>query len=153
MQSFYLIITTEKLFLYDIMNCEWQYFEGNPYLKYSMQMIRSDVKILLEYMFDYYNMTKDSSELEFVVIKHADAIRSQLILEALNGFVKGTIEIDDVIQKIIAKLDVDVTLYINDFGVNYDGLNYKYKSNKLIQSEFNLLGYTLNEEDIINYIV
>lgn len=153
MQSFYLVITTEKLFLYDIMNCEWQYFEGNPYLKYSMQMIRNDVKILLEYMFDYYNMTIDSSELEFVVIKHADAIRSQLILEALNGFVKDTIEIDNVIQKIIAKLADDRMLYIDDFGVNYDGLNYKYQSNKLMQREFNLLGYTINEEDIINCIV
>ena len=150
MQKFYLVIATEKIYLFDYDNrTERQYIEGNPYLKFHLNTVKEDINKLLAYLISEYNMALDSPEIEFVVIKNFDELCSQLVIKELGTFVANVVELESIMKNLIAKLRTDKNLLIDEFGVNFDGINYKLNGKVIVKNEFSLLGYTVNEEKIL----
>lgn len=154
MQLFYLIIGKDKLFLYEKDNgrAVKQYIEGNAYFSYDINKADSDVKRMLDLLVNEYNLDT-VAELEFIVLENDDDIRTNKIEQVLSDYIIENLDLRSTLLKIMKTLNKDKKLYINEFGINYDGMSFYIKNNKLEKSEFNLLSYTLQEDTLMKYII
>ena len=154
MQIFYLIIGKDKLFLYEKDNghAVKQYIEGNPYFLYDVNKAESDVQRMLDLLVNEYNLDT-VAELEFIILENDDDIRTNKIEQILSDYIIEKLDLRKTLLKIMKTLNKDKKLYINDFGINYDGMSFYIKNNKLEKSEFNLLSYTLQEDTLMKYII
>ena len=158
MRTFYLVIGKDKFYVYrkDKDTFAPEYIDGNPYMKYGIHHVKSDIQHLLESLQHNYNL-ETMREIKFIVVNNSDPVRNSIIENALDGkdtqagYINSIYDFKDILVKAIKTLSKDKTLYISEFGINYDGDSYMLKDGILKQSEFNLLGYTIYHERLINY--
>ena len=158
MKKFYLIIGKDRFCVYHKDNNAFalEYIDGDPYMTYDIHRINGDIKRLLEALQQNYNL-ETMSELNFIVVKNSDPIRNSVIEKAITGeegqasLIKGKYELKDILVKAIKKLSKDEKLHISEFGINYDGDSYILEDGILKQGEYNLLGYTIAQECLIDY--
>lgn len=153
MHTFYMIISKEKLYLYKKDNDEYlrQQIEGNYYFRYSINNVRNDVNRLLNSLVKEFNMDT-RAEIMLVVIDNEDDITSRSIEASIKEYTVDKYDISTLMLKVLKTLDKDSSLLINEFGVNFDGKNYIQKDDRIVKKGFNLLGYTLDEDDLMKYI-
>ena len=73
-------------------------------------------------------------------------------LRVSKNNVKEVIKLDTVLFRVIHDLLKDKSLYIDEFGVNYDEESYVMRSNALERSNYSLLAYTINQDILMNYV-
>lgn len=88
--------------------------------------------------------------LEFDVLECSDKILYKKVLNALNGLVKKTYDLNSTMRYVIEKLSADTSLRIKEFGVNYDGFSYMVQNGELFKNEFNLLAFSISGKTIVN---
>ncbi len=153
MQTFYMIIGGEALFLYTKEGASYQrqYIAANPEFPYQPSRVRDDVQKLLSILVEEYNL-EDRSELTFSVVGGEDIVITETVCSVLDGNISDQYSLHSVISKIITKLDKDEKLLIKEFGINFDGINYRLVSGSIQKSDYNLLGYTIQADDLMRYI-
>lgn len=153
MQLLYLIIGKEKLFLYEKDNghVERQHIQGNPYFSYDINNAKYDIKKMLHLLVDEYNLDT-VAELEFIILENIDKTITNIVEELLSEYIVKKIDINEAILDVMKILNKDKKLYIDLFGINYDGISFRLEKNKLKKYGFNLLSYTLNEDNLIKFI-
>lgn len=153
MQALYMIIGKEALYLYAKEGADYQrqYIEASPEFPYQAGRVQDDIKELLKVLVEEYNL-EDVSELTFSVVGNTDPIITEMICSVLNGNISNQYELYSVISQIILKLVMDEKLMIREFGINFDGFNYRLIDGDMQKGDYNLLGYTLQTDDFIKYI-
>lgn len=158
MKKFYLIIGKDKFLVYHKNKnaFELESIDGNLYVKYDIHRINSDMQNLLEALQNAYNL-ETMEELKFVVMPNSDPLRNSIIEKALSGeteqasYIYSKYELKDILLKAIQRLSKDKKLHISEFGINYDGDSYILMDGILKQGEYSLLGYTIEQERLIDY--
>ena len=153
MQIFYMIIGRDVLYLYEKngTNYNRQYIEGNPEFYYQLNNMRNNIERLLQVLTEEYNL--DSTlEITFVVIENDDPVVTEAVDRALERHISKQYDLSAIMPEIIKKMYVDGIPLIKEFGVNFDGRNYLLTNGKVNKCDYNLLAYTLNADEIIEYI-
>lgn len=152
-QTFYMIIGKNKLYLYEKEDkiFERLYIEGNPEYSYDINRAKKCIAELMDRLADEYNMDT-IAEIEFVIIDNEDPVISNVMNQVLNEYIKEEYPIDSLLSNIYQKLERDKKLFISDYGINFDGKNFSKKNNVLEKKEFSLLGYTINQDELMKYI-
>ncbi len=154
MQTFYLLIGKNQLFLYQKKDSKYtrQYIEGNPAFQYELNNANHDMDRLLDLLVNECNLNT-RAELEFIVIGNEDPICSEVMKRNLEGFILEWHEIDTILQTALTLYsNRDKKRMIKEWGINFDGKNYKLEKNQVSKEKFSLLGYTLEEDAVLNFL-
>lgn len=164
MQIFYMITGRDVLYLYekDGMKYNRQYIQGNPEYHYQIHTVKKDMEKLLKELAEDYNLDIDmdhvdiqkanNTEMAFVMVENADPVLTEAVSRGLGGFLSQKYVLDSLISDIIRKLCSDGQPLVKDFGVNFDGNNYRLANGVIQRNNFSLLGYTLQPDDLLQYI-
>lgn len=153
MQTFYMVVQKGKVNLYvrEGSRLVGQYINGNPEFCYKLNHAAGDMQRLFQSLVDEYNL--DSvAELEIIMIENEDAVCSQVVGQALGEYVVERKGIGEAISKAWKRLVKDKKLMVQEYGINFDGKNYKIESERVKKSGFSLLGYTLDPGSLMKYI-
>lgn len=150
---FYVVIGKGAFFVYrkEDKKFEPEYIDGNPYYRYILHEIKSSAKQMLAALADINNL-ENENEIELAIIENSDRVRNVNVKLALENNVKEVIKLDTVLFRVIHDLLKDKSLYIDEFGVNYDEESYVMRSNALERSNYSLLAYTINQDILMNYV-
>lgn len=154
MQQLKIIICKDEFFVFDGTN--QISIDGNLSFEYSMNRVQEDVARFLERLAYYYNLS-GSSELSVLLVANEDDSITKTVANAFDGQEKAVhredvCEIDRIITDVIRQLSNDKTQHIDEFGVNFDGINYMLKNNTLEKQPFSLLGLTIGAAELANHI-
>lgn len=151
MQTFYLVIEKSSLSLFSLNNYERIPIEGNEQYTYDLNYSTNCINILLEILANEFNL--DSiGEIDFIVINNEDKVISEVMNKALEKHIKKIYDIEKIVENLLYKLNRDKKLYIDKYGINFDGKSYIIQENKISKKEFNLLGYTITDEQLIKFV-
>ena len=153
MQTLYMIIGKDALFLYakEGVSYQRQYIAAKPEFPYQPSHIMEDIQTLLSLIMEEYNL-EDRLELTFSVVEGEDTALSEKVCSMLDGNISKRHPLYSVIFHIIIKLEGDGRPLIKEFGINFDGVNYRLVNGSIQKSNYNLLGYTMQADDLIQYI-
>lgn len=154
MQEFYVIVGREELYLYEKEGTEYnrQYIQGNSEFHYQINLAKNNVESLLRILADEYNLDNDS-EMRFMLIENADTIVTEAVCKGFEEYLSKRCPLDVVMKNVIKRLESDGIPLIEESGVNYDGVNYKCGNGGMQKTDFNLLGYTLQPDDLMQCMV
>ena len=151
--QFYVVIGKSAFFVYrkNGENFEPEYIDGNPYYRYILHNIKSSAKQLLTALVDINNLDNEN-ELELAIIENSDRVRNVNVEQALEQCIKERIKLDTLLLRLLQDLSEDKSLYIDEFGVNYDGECYVIRNAALERSRYSLLAYTVNQDMLMSYV-
>lgn len=154
MQQVKIIICKDEFFVFD--GTEQISIDGNLSFEYSVNRVQEDVARFLERLAYYYNL-QSPSELNVLLITNEDDSITEAVKNAFDGqekaaHIEGVCEIDDSIADVMRQLSEDKTQHIDEFGVNFDGVNYMFKDNALEKQPFSLIGRTIDVAKLVNPI-
>lgn len=153
MQEFYVIIKKDFLFLYERNDASYErvYLEGNDKYAYEINRIEEGMNAFLSLICDEYNLDS-TGEIDLIAILNEDKIISDAIVGVLGENIIEQIDIYQLLDNVLRRLERDKELYINQYGINYDGKNYVLDQEQLKKGEFSLLAYTVSEDMLMRNI-
>lgn len=153
MQTFYLLIGKSNLYVYEKKDNTYErlYIEGNPEYAYDLNSDKTSIEQLMDELVNEYNLDT-KAEIDFIVVDNEDRIVSEVMQKVLGEYQSKVYEIDFLMKLVAGKLQRDSKMMIDKFGINFDGKNYLLSDGGIVKNDFNLLGYTLNEDDLMKYI-
>lgn len=153
MQTFYIFIGRDSLYLYeeDDTGYNRQYIAGNPEFHYQTSRVKADVEKLLDALVEEYNL-ENRSELTFFLIGNEDSAVTEAVCKTLDGYISERYDFNLFIPGIIQKIEAEEMPLTKEFGINFDGKNYRLIDGKLNKYDYSLLGYNLNMDKIMEYI-
>ncbi len=153
MQTFYVFIGKDALYLYEKESKGYmrQYIAGNPEFRYRINHVKEDVKRLLNVLAEEYNLDNES-ELFFYLIENSDFVVTEAVCGALDGHISKKYSLNAVMPMVVEELEGDTRLLVKDFGINFDGTNYRLIDGELHKADYSLLGFTIQTDDFIQYI-
>lgn len=153
MQTFYMIVGSDTLYLYEKNGKEYtrQYIDGNPEFHYQINNVKRDMKKMMNALVEEYNL-ENRSELSFLMIGNDKPQVTEAVGKALEGHIEKKYELNTIIYDIIKRFSEDKKLLVEDFGINFDGVNYCLTDGKVCKADYSLLGYTLQTDDIVKCV-
>lgn len=149
--KFYLLIESTRLSAYNV-NREPEYIDGNPYVEYEPQQIKSAIGELIDGLRTNYNLD-ERSPLNFVVVKSRDELINSVVVDELSLRASvETIELDGLLKRALANLSKDRSLRIDELGVNCDDRSYFLRNGNLIDDEYSLTAYTMPSGKLLELI-
>lgn len=150
MQMFYMVIGKDALFLYEKEGIRYsrQYIEGNQEFHYQINTVKNDIKKLLAALVEEYNLN-DDSEIAFTIIENSDSAVTEAVSNALDGHISNRHGLDSLISGIIKKVNSDKIPLVKEYGINFEEINYRLVNGILQETDYSLLGYTLQADDLI----
>lgn len=151
--KFFMIIGKENLYVYEKNGdrYEKQFIEGNAFYPYDMRCVEESIETFLKDLANEKNLGT-IAKMEFEVLENTDKIRTNSVVRVLGEYVEKQLQLSDTIKKIIQKLSKDKALMIDTYGINYDGVCYKMDGQLIWEGPFDLLGYTIHEDDIVDLL-
>lgn len=154
MQQLIIIICKDDFFVFD--GFEQVFIEGNSSFPYSMNRVKEDLKNLLECLTNQYNLSSPA-ELNISIIANEDNLITETVRTAFynqekSASINNVYEITNIIGAYIKQFSNDKTLYIDDFGVNFDGINYTIRNNFIEKQSFSLLALTVSSSELVKYV-
>lgn len=149
---FYMIIGKSAFYLYRRADTSFvvEHIDGKPYRHYDIHSIKSDLQKLLGSLSRANGVYDD--EISFSVIESADNIRNVNIETFLENRVKEKIPLNNILVRAVKSLVENKNLYIDEFGINYDGASYVLRDNILQKNSFSLLAYNVSQEKLLEFI-
>lgn len=149
MTQFYLAVCKNKFFVFDDAR-KPVFIEGESFFAYEVNKIRTAVAKLLEQLSDEYNL--DKNEMNFRVVANSDKVRNESLNKELGAAIVKTYKLDELIRKTLAEFAKNPKLYINEFGLNYDGECYRFDNSLLIYDDFSLLALSIEPSELLNFV-
>ena len=125
-------------------------FEGK--IKYHRSHLTEKIKQFKTELTQGFNLL-DDKELSFILIGNEDSILTEQVASALEPQLSLSLPFESLFTSYIDHLNIDSNLYIDEFGVNFDGINFLPQKGILKKSEFNLLGYTIQNENFMKFCI
>ena len=153
MQEFYVIVGREALYLYEKKETAYsrQYIQGKPEFRYQVNQVKIDIERLVKLLADEYNLD-NYSDMQFMLIENADAVVTEAVCRGFEGYLSKRCPRDAVMPVAMKKLIAEGMPLLEEFGVNFDGVNYRQDNSGVRKSDFSLLGYTLQADDFMRYV-
>lgn len=153
MKTLYLLIGKDRLYLYEKNGNSFErlYIEGNSFYEYDINNAKNSLEKLMQYLVDEYNLDT-KAEIDFVVIDNEDKIVSEVMRQAVGEYEKQKYDIECLIKNVSQKLSRDKSLMIQRYGINFDGKNYLIDNDTIKKREFSLLGYTMQEDNLLKFV-
>lgn len=152
MINLYMVICKQSIFVYEKTNSGYNsiFIEGNAGFQYELHSVNWDMKKLLDYLVDEFNLD-DESEVFFNIIENEDKVINKVFKNILNGHINKVYSLDVLLSRMMQELK-GKSLMIEEFGINYDGINYIQTDDVIQKRDFSLLGYTVSIDRVINLI-
>lgn len=152
MQDFYMIIKKEYVCLYEKTGNGFErvYLNGHPEYAYSINHVKDTMEELLKVLQDEYNL-ETSDELGFTVVENEDRIVTESVVRELGTCVGERIGIERLVEAVMKGLRTDRKLFIDEYGVNFDGTNYVPEEKGIGKNRFSLLGLTIGCDELLKY--
>lgn len=153
MQEFYVIVGRETLYLYEKEGAEYhrQYVHGKPEFRYQVSQAKDDMKKLFELLADEYNLD-DNSDMRFTLIENADVIVTEAVCRGFAGYLVKRCPLNAVVMDAMKKLAAEGVPLIEEYGVNFEGVNYRQGNGGIQRSDFHLLGCTLQADELMRCV-
>lgn len=152
MQIFYLLVNSGSLCLFEKNYSQFErvFLEGNSEYSLLEGTIKDNIEKMIELLLDEYNL--DSvDEVRFMVIGQKNNHFNE-ILRVLDQNVQRVFDIEEMSKKVIDNLiERDVKL-IKEYGFNFGEYNYKLATKGIEITEFNLLAFTVNQDELLEFI-
>lgn len=151
--KFFVIIGKDNLYVYEKngSSFEKQFIEGSSFYPYDVTHVDADINGFLDDLADEKNLgTK--AKLEFDVLENGDSVRTGSVMRVLGDYVEERLPLSETVRKVIKKLGKDKDLFIDKYGINYDGTCYKMDGQTLLSGPFDLLAYTIHEDDVVELL-
>ena len=150
---FFVIIGKESLYVYEKVGnkFEKQFIEGSYCYPYDINNGDEEIDTFMDALANEKNLgTK--AKLQFDILESEDQIHTNYVLKSMDQYICEKYELADTIFMLLKKLLKDKTLKIEKYGINYDGNCYRINNQQLVKGPFNLLAYTICEDDIMGLI-
>lgn len=150
MQEFYVIVGRELLYLYEKEGTKYsrQYIKGKPEFRYQLNQAKVDMERLINLLADEYNLD-NNSDMQFTLIENVDKMVNEAIYRGLEGYLAKSCPLDAVMSDVVKKLEMDGVPFLKEYGVNFDGVNFRQSDSGIQKLEFSLLGCTLQADDLM----
>lgn len=147
--KFFLIIGKNALYTYEQegQRFEPQFIEGSNAFTISSSNICEDVNSYMQILANEKNLGT-IAKLEFDVLECSDTYCNTGVITVLEEHINKIYSLEDTLTIVTKKLLRDKKLMIDIYGINYEGHSYKVKNNRIVQGEYDLLGYTIHCNDI-----
>lgn len=158
MQEFYAIAGREQLYIYvkDGTKYERQYIKGEPVFRYQLHQAKNDMKELSKALMEEYNLDSDAkgnqSEITFLLIESVVPVITEAVCNGLEGYLSRRYPLDKIVSDAMKKLEAADMPLLKEFGVNFDGVNYRWRNSSIQKADFSLLAYTLQADDLIQCV-
>lgn len=148
--KFFIIIGRNALYTYghDGQHFKPQSIEGSGQFSFSTTNICEDVNSYMEILANEKNLGT-VAKLEFDVLEGTETNINAAIKTAFGDHINSVYSLEKALETVIKKLLRDKKLMIDTYGINYEGCSYKLENNNLLQGEFDLLGYTIHCNDVV----
>lgn len=153
MQTFYIIIKKDYLSFFEKNGNSYErvYLGGNPEFEYSLNSVNDNSERLCTMIVEEYNLDT-IAEMDFVVINNENNFISEVMTKALNQNIKEIISIDSLIKTAMINLSRDQKLYIQKYGIHFDGKSYFLRDSNLYKEEFSLVSYGLKDDMLMKFL-
>lgn len=157
MERFLLVIKSNQFVVYkDESCCEPEHLNGSPYYEYETKRLTNNLSNLLNILLEEYNLNS-LDDIKLRVITNRDAGINEIAINYLSKInvleQGGTISVLPLLDKVYKKLSVIEDLFVSQYGINYDGVNYRIRGDgSLEEGNFKLLAYTAKDMEIISEI-
>lgn len=153
MQMFYVIIGRDKLYLYEKNGEEYsrQYIAGYPEFHYQINNVKNDSGKMMDGLVEEYNL-ENRSELSFCLIGNKDPFITETVSTAFEEYIADRIDLCVIMSEIVKKLSMDEKLLVEEYGVNFGDINYRLVDEALQVTDYSLLGYTLQADDLVRFV-
>ena len=91
-------------------------------------------------------------DIKLIFLENSDKLTNTIVEEILESYIEQKISIKKIIIPMLDKLRIDKDTLVEQYGINYDGVNYKYEGKECVEGSFSLLGYTITHEMAANTI-
>lgn len=148
--KFFIILGNNALYTYEQKEQQFepQFIEGSNAFTINAGNVCEDIASYLQILANEKNLGT-IAKLEFDVLESSITNYNTEIMAALAGHINKTYPLENTLKIVIKKLLRDKKLMIDLYGINYEGHSYKVKNNRIIQEEYDLLGYTVHGNDIV----
>lgn len=164
--NFLVLLSRDRIKLFDIdNNYEAQFIDGVSELEYDLNRAKDSIERIIKELAVEYNLEaiekKDEKagkasefykEIKLYVLDSSDSAVNKIVRGILDEYIQKEYSVNNVLLDIIHTLEKNPANMIADYGLNYDGKNYRIINGQIEKSEFNLLGYTVKSEIIIESI-
>ena len=149
MTKIYLVICKNKFYLYDEARKPVR-IAGKNFFEYDRNKIREATSRLTK---ELVNMNKLSSEseLKFFVVENSDAALNEGFAKVHGDLVAKKFSLEGLMRTTIRELSADPKLYVDEFGINYDGDCYRRDNERLTRSNFSLLALSIEPEALLKF--
>lgn len=135
------------------------FVQGKKVLSYLQSRLPEDVKKIITDIANECNLDRTEREdgkafyqgLSFIVLESSDKNLNRKICKEFEGYLDAEV--------VSAKKVIDKAFFLEfnndtllDYGINYDGVNYRQSGKGTDNRDFNLLAYTLKDEDIMEIV-
>ena len=150
MAKFYLAICKNRFYLYDDAR-KPVYIEGNPFFEYETNKLREATARLMEKLVDENNLSS-KRDLKFFVVENGDTVRNEGFAKMAETSLAKRFPLDALLRKTISELAKNPKLYIEPFGINYDGECYHTEKGLLIKTEYSLLALSIEPSALLKFV-
>ena len=153
MKNLYMVIGKSELLLYEREDDKFnkQYIDGNPGFSYELRNIENSISELLEALVNENNL-ESKNELGFTLIRDANDRVGGKVESCIADYINDVIILEEIVEDYIHKAATDPLSMIDEYGINYYDNNYIIKDGKVIKSDFDLLGLTVNTDSLMEVL-
>lgn len=151
--EFLLIIGQNTLTVYNQQRgMRRQYLSGEPCMYYEIGKVKEYVNKLIETVAKENNLGS-TEEVVFTAIGSSRLETIPVVWRALSGHLKEKFDALELLKEAYINLAEKESLFINEYGLNWDGINYHWEEDGEWQNgPFKLLAYTTENEELIKFI-
>ncbi len=154
MYPLFAVVNKNRIYLYKHLESRYivQSINGNLYYEFHEKNITNNVDSLLKLLCDEYNL-ESSEGLTIDILESNSSKNTSVILSTISKQASAKrINLESTMLKILMKLQKNDQLMVGLYGINYEGVNYLLENKNIKTSEFNLLAYSLEVEELIKYL-
>ncbi|MBR0289046.1 MAG: hypothetical protein IJQ82_08715 [Selenomonadaceae bacterium] len=150
MVKFYVVICKNKFYLYGD-DRKPVYIDGEAFFEYETGKIREATGRLTNKIVDENNLS-NANELKFFVIENSDAALNDSFTKAQDNRIAKRFTLAELLRKTISELAKNPKLYIEQFGINYDGECYHTEKSLLTKTEYSLLALSIEPNELLKFV-
>lgn len=143
--------------LFDIENnFEPLYIDGKAEQEYELYHAQDTIPQIINELAREFNLEAQPDErdhnkmvykeIKLIYLGTSDASANEIVMDILEPYIERKIDIKKIIMPMLDELMQNKDNLVDKYGINYDGVNYKYVNQECVESGFSLLGYTITHE-------
>lgn len=154
MQKCFLVLGKNRIHIYELLENSFalQRINGNPFYEYTYSNAEKDIQTMLEFLCEEFNLASFAG-LELYLLENENQAYTETVINALNNVSATKVSLNMAIKHVLKKIVNDKNISMQEYGINFDGVNYKLQGDEIITDSFDLLAYTIKPEVLVKYLL